>query len=455
MSRSYGYQHWLKDWRFGAQHAGRVFRHSLRWRLVALFLLLAFAMTGIFLGGMQKALSVGWREAVQPLLADYVDRLAADIGSPPDLAHAQALVERLPLSVRITGPVVNWDSHPEKDHEKHTEKYAHSEDARPKTRWLERTTADGHRIRFGLGDVDWENQPRRVGGITLVVLLLLTALAYAYVRRLLRPLDDIRQGAERFGTGDFSHTIPLRHRDELGDLAQRINTMAHELQQMLDAKRALLLAISHELRSPLTRARLNVELLPETEDAQPLRAALLRDLAGMRDLIDDLMESERLAGQHAVLTREVTNVGALAQEVVHELLASLGGVPVTVTVDIAPDMPSVFVDRARMRLLVRNLLDNALRHSAGANVPPELYLRRIPTGVELQVRDHGPGVAEDQLPHLAQAFYRADSARQRATGGVGLGLYLCRLVTLAHGGTWTVRNAAPGLEITVKLPLGL
>ncbi len=455
MSRTYWRQRWRKDWRSGAKHAGRVFRHSLRWRLVALFLLLAFAMTGIFLGGMQKALSVGWREAVQPLLADYVDRLAADIGSPPDLACAQALVQRLPISVRITGPVVNWDSHPEKDHGKHTEKYAYSEDTRLKTRSLERTTADGHRIRFGLGDVAWENQPRRVGGITLVVLLLLTALAYAYVRRLLRPLDDIRQGAERFGAGDFSHTIPLRHRDELGDLAQRINTMAHELQQMLDAKRALLLAISHELRSPLTRARLNVELLPETEDTQPLRAALLRDLAGMRDLINDLMESERLAGQHAVLSREVTDVGALAQEVVHELLASLGGVSQTIMVDIAPNMPLVSVDRARMRLLIRNLLDNALRHSAGATLPPELYLRRIPAGVELQVRDHGPGVAEDQLPHLAQAFYRADSARQRATGGVGLGLYLCRLVALAHGGTWAVRNAAPGLEITVKLPLGL
>jgi signal transduction histidine kinase len=357
--------------------------------------------------------------------------------------------------VRITGPVVNWDSHPEKDHGKHTEKYAYSEDTRLKTRSLERTTADGHRIRFGLGDVAWENQPRRVGGITLVVLLLLTALAYAYVRRLLRPLDDIRQGAERFGAGDFSHTIPLRHRDELGDLAQRINTMAHELQQMLDAKRALLLAISHELRSPLTRARLNVELLPETEDAQPLRAALLRDLAGMRDLINDLMESERLAGQHAVLSREVTDRGVLAQEVVHELLASLGGVSQTIMVDIAPNMPLVSVDRARLRLLVRNLLDNALRHSAGATLPPELYLRRIPAGVELQVRDHGPGVAEDQLPQLAQAFYRADSARQRTTGGVGLGLYLCRLVALAHGGTWAVRNAAPGLEITVKLPLGL
>jgi signal transduction histidine kinase len=73
--------------------------------------------------------------------------------------------------------------------------------------------------------------------------------------------------------------------------------------------------------------------------------------------------------------------------------------------------------------------------------------------VLLAVRDHGPGVDDAQLPLLAQAFYRPDSARQRATGGVGLGLYLCRLVAQAHGGSMTIRNAHPGLEIVVRLPL--
>ena len=92
--------------------------HSLRWRLVTLFLLLALAMSMAFVGGMQKALSAGWREAVRPLLADYVDRLAAEIGSPPDLARAQALVARLPISVRIDGPTVRFDSHPKKHDER-------------------------------------------------------------------------------------------------------------------------------------------------------------------------------------------------------------------------------------------------------------------------------------------------------------------------------------------------
>jgi signal transduction histidine kinase len=109
------------------------------------------------------------------------------------------------------------------------------------------------------------------------------------------------------------------------------------------------------------------------------------------------------------------------------------------------------LDRTRIRLLLRNLLDNALRHSVGAPHPPEIDLHPEGGAIRITVRDHGPGVPEDQLPHLAQPFYRPDAARERATGGVGLGLYLCKLVAQAHGGTFTVRNALPGLEVSVTL----
>ena len=105
-----------------------------------------------------------------------------------------------------------------------------------------------------------------------------------------------------------------------------------------------------------------------------------------------------------------------------------------------------------MRLLLRNLLENALRHSADAPHPTELHLRAAGHGIELEVRDHGPGVGVDQLQHLAEPFFRPDTARTRAQGGVGLGLYLCKLVALSHGGTFAVRNAAPGLAVTVTLP---
>ncbi|MBC7682630.1 MAG: HAMP domain-containing histidine kinase [Ferruginibacter sp.] len=406
-------------------------------------------MSAAFMGGMQKAFSVGWREAARPLVADYVDHLVADIGSPPSIERAQALVQRLPLSVRIDGPQVHWNSHPDKHFDRPPRAWSQESDTGPHL--LSRTTADGSRVVLGLGDIDWQQPRQRIVWTTLGVLLLLTGVAFAVVRRLLRPLEQIRRGTQRFGAGDFSQPIPRQSRDELGDLAQHINTMAHDIHAMLEAKRGLLLAISHELRSPLTRARLNTELLPETADLQPLRDPLLRDLQLMRDLISDLLESERLASPHAALQLEPTDLAALVREV---------ATGTEIALYLAADLPLWPLDRARMRLLLRNLLDNARQHGQGR---VEVHLQQVqlagePVGVrvggslQLRVRDHGAGVADGQWAQLAEPFYRADAARQRGTGGVGLGLYLCRLVAQAHGGRLDLRPAHPGLEAVVDLP---
>ena len=315
-----------------------------------------------------------------------------------------------------------------------------------------RRLSDGHRVSFGLAalarDTAPDDRPRRIGWVTLAALLLLTGLAYAVVRRMLRPLADIRAGALRYGRGDFSQPIRPRRRDELGDLADQINRMADGLHERLEAKRSLLLAISHELRSPLTRARLNAELV----DEGPERDALLRDLAQMRDLITDLLESERLAGGHSVLHTELSDLNALVEEVRTDVRPMPTGAT-AFHYELAAAMPRLPLDRTRIKLLLRNLFDNALRHTPDAAAPPLIATALEGDAVRLTVRDHGPGVADAHLAQLAQPFYREDSARQRATGGVGLGLYLCRLVAAAHGGTLTIRNAQPGLEVTVRLPV--
>jgi len=425
--------------------------HSIKLRMVLVFLLLAAAMTFVFITGAQKAFTMGWREAARPVLMDYVDRLATEVtagGPTPSVERARAITERLPLTVRIEGPVIHWASHP--DAKPSNKEWGGDKD------WptlLHRQTADGHRIEFGINGGAFERKPRLIG-YALGALLALTLLAWLYVRRVLKPLDAIGEGARRFGRGDFSQPIPARGRhgpDELGELALTINTMGQDIHQMLEAKRALLLAISHELRSPLTRARLNTELLPETDAIRPQRDALLRDLQGMAALIGDLLESERLSGSHVALQRTPTDVAALAREVVGELQASYAGAA-RVTVSAPEGLPLVSVDASRVRLLLRNLVDNALRHGAEAALAPVVTLSVGADALSIEVRDHGPGVPEEQLSQLAQAFYRPDSARTRSAGGVGLGLYLCRLMAQAHGGTFAVSNAQPGLAVTVTLP---
>ena len=413
-------------------------------------------MSFVFFTGAKKAFSLGWREAARPLLMDYVDYLAKDImpNGQPSETRALALTKRLPITVQIDGPQVRWASHP--DQHQHQWQRKSDDDEQDWQDVLKRTTADGHIIVFGINEESFERRPHLLG-YGLAALLLLTLLAWLYVRRLLRPLEAIGAGARRFGSGDFSQPIPQRSskaQDELSELALTINTMGSDIQRMLEGKRALLLAISHELRSPLTRARLNTELLPETALVNPHRQALLRDLKEMAELITDLLESERLASEHAALQRELLALGPLAQEVMAEVLAhqpELAGTKPLISLNADPQLPLIPLDSARMRLLLRNLLENALRHNVNAQYPIELHLRAVGQGIELEVRDYGPGVPADQLQHLGEPFFRPDTARTRDQGGVGLGLYLCKLVAQSHGGTFAVRNATPGLAVTVRI----
>ena len=474
---------------------------SLGARLVGLFLVLALAVGGTFMLGVQLLQHVGWHEYLRPLVLNYTDTLVAEIGLPPDVDRARLLSQRLPLHIRIEGPQVNWDSAdeppppappPGEDGPPRPPRHpvvtlpngdplplvvpeprpprgapdrppagvvaphgprgmpyhlAINTDVDPSLWRVVRRLPDGHRIVFSLADMSHQQRSEHIGWATLGVLLLLTGLAYAWVRHMLHPLVALRAGAVRYGQGDFSQPIVPRNRDELGDLAEQINAMAARLHHMLDAKRQLLLAISHELRSPLARARMNTELLDESSE----RAALLRDLGEMRDLITDLLESERLAdvqaGGHAVLQTEIVRLSDIVHE--HCDAQAAAGALILELDDALPALP---LDRARMRLLLRNLVDNALRHGGESGQAPVVATAHAPQALRLVVRDFGPGMDESQLQHATEAFYRADAARLRSTGGVGLGLYLCKLVAEAHGGTLTLRNAHPGLEITAELP---
>lgn len=415
----------------------RPWRHSLGARLVAMFVLFGVAVAATFLIGMQSVFRGGWQGYAKPIASDYIDRLVAEIGTPPDPARAQAIVERVPLRIRIDGPALHWDSQPGPARSGWHDDYAGDAPWRPV-----RQLADGHRITFSFADLSQERRTRSAGWVTLGVLLLLTLLAYVYVHHLLRPLREIRAGAIRYGHGDFTTPIGARRRDELGVLAAQIDTMAAGLRDRLEQQRALLLAISHELRSPLTRARVNAELVAEG----PERDALLRDLGEMRELIAALLDSERLSAGRDALQRERVDLNALLRELID---ASFAGRDLHFVPDAS--LPVLSLDPTRVRLLARNLLDNALRHGGGA--PVELRTEQADGQLRLVVRDHGPGVAPEQLERLAQAFYRTDAARQRETGGVGLGLYLARLVAQAHGGRLRFRDAAPGLEVAFELPL--
>ncbi len=434
--------------RFSPLQQGRWRRfipRSLRLRLVLVFVLLALAMSWALLSAGQRFAEAGWNFAARPFVEDYVQRLMNDIGDPPQIDQAQALVERLPLTLSIQGPDVQWRSHPERrSYRRVLHKYSQDDSRWAKERFWRRMTSDGHTVEFGIDFGLWE-RPNGPLAITMIMVVTLVLAAYWYVRRLLSPLVHIGAGVQRFGQGQLDQAIALEHNgDELGQLADHVDAMASDIQAMLDAKRALLLAISHELRSPLTRARLNVELLP---DEASTRLALLRDLGVMNTLIHDLLESERLSEGHSALHRECLDIVPIVRDQLDTLEQELAIEAIRFT---APEALEVCVDIARLQLLLGNLVRNACHHGAA---PFAVHITLSDGHWCLSVRDHGHNaLADETLRKLSEAFYRPDTGRSREHGGIGLGLYLCRLVAQSHGGSLHLENAQPGLRARVQWP---
>jgi signal transduction histidine kinase len=214
---------------------------------------------------------------------------------------------------------------------------------------------------------------------------------------------------------------------------------------MLEAKRGLLLAISHELRSPLTRARVNTELLDDSDT----RRALLADMGELETLLDELLESERLSGRHAVLDRQAVDPSRLVKELVAE---SFSGASLELELD--PEGTWISLDPVRIRLLVRNLMQNAISHTPRGRPSPVLHSRVDDHHWSLSVTDHGAGIAAEHLGRLTEPFYRVDPSRQRASGGMGLGLYLSRLIVEAHGGDLKITSTqGVGTVVQIELPL--
>jgi signal transduction histidine kinase len=436
---------------------------SLSFRLLAIFLL----MGALFAYG--SLLAVRWvyetdelRELVRGHLSLHVEYVLQDIGNPPQVDRALAITGKVPVDIRIEGPGLDWASDP-RFPAVDALRFGDSSVFEDQTsQWLSGlpgvrfATYRGHNfIRLDQGPYAIVVSSPKIGDpvverhlIPVIVgfALVLVLLTYLAVRWLFRPIEAIRHGAAQIGRGNFDQRITEVRSDQLGDLATDINTMAADVQRMLDAKRQLLLGISHELRSPLSRMRLALELSDNSAVAPGMRD----DVNEMDRIITTLLEAERLNNRHAPLQVEETPVNALVDQLLDEYFAAqLGRIEVR-----GPPELVVNVDKARATLMLKNLLANALRHArpgAGA-VVIEFGLRD--EGWWISITDNGPGIPASQVEMLGEPFYRGDPSRTRGTGGSGLGLYLARLVAEAHGGTLRLdREHRGGARFVVELPL--
>ena len=266
---------------------------------------------------------------------------------------------------------------------------------------------------------------------------------YFVIRRMFRPIAAMSEQVRKIGEGDLAQTIETRGKGELALLAAGINRMSAQIKTMLESKSGLLLAISHELRSPITRMRVNLELLDKSDTQQKL----IDDVREMETLIAAILESEKLNHSHAPLLLERCEILSLIEEVVRDhsdrsrIKTSMSPVELK-------------LDRLRLKLLIKNLIDNACHYSSEDQGRGCISLYHDTEVIYIEVQDRGVGIETDDLSRLTEAFYRPDSARQRDTGGFGLGLYLCKLIAEAHGGGIVIESEpGNGTKVIVKLPL--
>jgi signal transduction histidine kinase len=287
------------------------------------------------------------------------------------------------------------------------------------------------------------------GLVTMIIGMGLTFLliGYAAVRWLFQPIGQIRVGAANIGRGNFSHRIEKVRHDELGFLATDINRLASDVENMLDAKRALLLAISHELRTPLSRMRLSLEFL----DDEKSKADLTAEVIEMDKIVAALLEAERLNSRHAHLSRHEVTVADMVDKLLFNFFSRDED---RIEVENISESVTANIDEARVTLLLKNLLSNALRYSSASDGPIRLHASVEDAELVFIVQDSGDGLSEDQAAHIGEPFYRGDPSRTRDSGGTGLGLYLATLVAVAHGGSLRlVSTEQKGACFEVRLPL--
>jgi two-component system sensor histidine kinase CpxA len=284
----------------------------------------------------------------------------------------------------------------------------------------------------------------------VLILAAVALLCWLIALTIVRPVRQLAGAVDRFGSGDLAARVPDPRGDEVGDLGRAFNRMAERIETLMTAERRLLQDISHELRSPLARLHLAIELARSAPDPEHAFARIQKEVDRLTTLVQTLIEMTRAEGDPATRKSQPVALAALVDDVVQscELEAHARRCRIVVG---GGQAGTVAGDPELLRRAVENILRNAIRYAPeGSDIAVRIDARKDST--EITVRDGGPGVPDEALPRLAQPFFRVDDSRDAATGGVGLGLAIAQRAIHLHHGTLSAENAHPGLRVTLTVP---
>ncbi|MFD2117118.1 sensor histidine kinase [Paenibacillus yanchengensis] len=286
------------------------------------------------------------------------------------------------------------------------------------------------------------------------IFLIVVTLYILLTRVITRPLWNMRKATEQLSTGDYTVTIPVYSRDEIGQLAVTIQNLAYELQSLQQSRNDFLASVAHELGTPLTYliGYVKVAQRPTTspEQLQRYLTIIQEEAQRMTKLVQDLMELARLGEVHFSIKREVVSIPALLQQMEQMMSRQFEEKQVRLQVKTSEEIV-VLGDPIRLQQVFTNLLDNALQHShAGQTVT--IAAEQSKEAVIFTVIDEGDGIAPEHVPFVFDRMYRVDQSRARHLGGAGLGLSIAKEIIQAHQGTIVVTSkVGRGTTFTVTL----
>jgi len=377
----------------------------------------------------------------------YTNYIIQEIGTPPDIHKALEIAQDLSLHIRFESPNLQWTTYDKLISFKDFDKLTSDENEQIKT-----DIAGG--IYFvaanqGLGrylfafDFKKSTHYRQVLVILLIILLTLVFVcAYLSIRWILKPIKWLTKGVEQVSHGNLNYQVPIRKMDDLGELAESFNSMTRRIAEMIHAKEQLLLDISHELRSPLTRIKVALEFVPDGNT----KKSIGEDLSEVEKMIVEILETERLNSDHGKLYLKKANVSGIIKEVLQDFQNKSPGVKLTSV----PKGVFLNIDIDRIKTVLKNVIENSLKYSKSESQPVEISIDDEEKSVVIRIKDHGSGIPKEELPYIFEPFYRIDKSRSKETGGYGLGMSLCKKIMGAHGGTIEI-NSELNIGTTVSL----
>lgn len=281
------------------------------------------------------------------------------------------------------------------------------------------------------------------------MLTLIVILCYVLARHVAAPVRQMQKTVERFGEGDFSARVNSRRRDELGDLARTVDRMAERIEMLVRSQRRLLQDISHELRSPLARLGVAVELARGGGDTTTALNRIEKEADRLNTLVGELIQVTRAEGDPNGLATEPLRLDELVRMIIDDAHIEAERRGIQIRTDIAE--AEIQGNPELLRRAIENIVRNAIRYSPERGAV-EVKLHRTGSALRVSVQDQGPGVPEESLAHIFDPFYRVEKDRGRTSGGVGLGLAIAKRAVELHRGQMRASNTRPGLLVEIDIP---